>query len=204
MTRWIVVELQGTKYLLEQPHIQYYEFASRNFIKHQNLFKVVEQLRKNENALPKQEADNAWFEFHETMINVLLYGALSLEAYMNYYAKMYDIPFNNDFESNLSTLNKWKIYPTLKLKKTIDGGKLKKLKEIFVLRDGFVHPKPERVVKDPSIPYKGKSAGAILEKLDKGQLLADINSIYQDLFKIDQEEQKAHDKAPWLCTLNKR
>lgn len=198
MTRWIVIELQGKQYLLEQPHVQYYEFAIRNFIKHQNLFPVINSLRKNKDALPKAESDTAWFEFHETRINVLLYGALSLEAYINYYAKRYDLPFNDDFESRLSTLNKWKIYPHLKLKKTIDGLRLKKLREIFDLRDGFVHPKPERVAKDPSTPYKGKSPGAKLEQLDKGQLLADINSIYQDLFRIDKDEEDAHKKAPWL------
>ena len=203
MTRWIVIERQGVTYFLEQPHIQYYEFAIRNFIKHQNISQLIDKLRVDKDLLPQKESDDAWFEYHETMVNVLLYGALSLEAYINFYAKMYDIPFNNDFESNLSTLNKFKIYPTLKLNKTIDGDAIKILKNVFKLRDGFVHPKPERVVKDPKVTYKGKSSGAILEKLDKGQLLVDINSIYGALFKIDKDERVAHTKIPWLCKLKK-
>ncbi|MEJ2445761.1 MAG: hypothetical protein P8Y42_20315, partial [Exilibacterium sp.] len=61
--------------------------------------------------LSKTEAEENWWEYHECMINTLIYGALSLEAYINYYAKRYEIPFSNDLEQKLSTYNKWKMYP---------------------------------------------------------------------------------------------
>lgn len=203
MITWIVLEQGGKKYFLEMPHVRYYTFAFRNFARYQEKSQVVAVLRKDKDHLPPVQAENAWWEYHESMINVLVYGALSLEAYINYYAKRYDIPFNTEFEKKLSTLNKWKMYPTFKMNKQIDRSAIDTIKKVFKLRDEFVHPKPERIIQDAK-PYEGKSAAAELEKMDKARLLKDINAVFSAMFNIDTDEAEAHQKQPWLLDLIKK
>jgi len=203
MQTWVLLERQGQKYFLEMPHVRYYEFATRNFIKFQEQSKLVDKLLKKTIVMPKEDDKAAWYEYHNSMINVLLYSALSLEAYINYYGTRYDIPFNNDLE-RLSTLNKFKMYPTIKTRRTIDIEALNVIKKFFKLRDGFVHAKPERLKHGVDSPDESNSASAVIEREDKGKIMCDLNYVYQSIFKIDDDEKKMQVKTPWLHQFIKR
>lgn len=175
-----------------------------NFIKHQNLSVAIDKLRNSKNPGHDKQETDTWFEHHETMINVLLYGALSLEAFINYYAVRYEITNVKDYERNLTTSSKWKLYPFLKTGSYINSDAVGIIKRIFTLRNKFVHPTPEKALAHQKNPTPSKSHGAQLEQLDKGQLLADINFVYKALFAIDADEASEHEKTPWLCQLHKR
>jgi hypothetical protein len=185
------------------PHLLYYEFAKRSFITHQQLIPEVKKAFSKSTPQDSVTNENVLYANRLAMNDVLVYSALSLEAYINYYAMRYDISFHNDFERSLSTINKWKVYPNLKTRKSLDGAALKTIKKIFKLRDDIVHPKPERIKAGASEPANGKSAQAQIEKVDKGQLLIELNSIYEAMFKIDKDEKAEYDKKPWLCILQK-
>ena len=132
-------------------------------------------------------------------------GAFSLEAYINYYAAHYDIPFHNDYEKSLSTVNKWKIYPSLKINKTLEKPALDIIQKVFKLRNEIVHPKPERI-KHGSVQPGNKSIKniqGIIEVMDKGQFFIDVTSVFSSIFKIDPEEKKIYNDGPWLCHLKK-
>jgi len=203
MLRFDYIEHSGQLYLIELPHVQYYSFATRNFIKHQELSPTIEKLRNK--TIKIQNENDIWFQHHETMINTLLYSALSLEAFINYYAIRYEIENTKDYERSLSTTTKWKLYPKLKTGKTIDTDAIGIIKKIFKLRNGFAHPVPQKVKARQKKPtYKDNSHGATLERLDKGQLISDVNSVYQAIFNIDEDEQLRHKQIPWLMKMTKR
>lgn len=115
----------------------------------------------------------------------------------------YDIPFHNDFERSLSTINKWKVYPRLKNGRTLDVNALKVIKKVFELRDDIVHPKPERILAGSKEPAKGKSAQAKIERIDKGEMIIELNSVFQAVHRIDEDERAEYEKRPWLCNLQR-
>ena len=199
MQSWSVLERSGKLFFLEMPHIRYYEFATRNFIKFQDFSAVVDKLRDKSISMTKVDEDSAWYDYHNSMINILIYGALSLEAYMNFYAKKYEIPFNNETE-RLPTLHKWRMYPTIKTGKPLPPEVLKTIKSFFNLRDEFVHPKPTRLEHGKDVPDDHKNASAVLERKDKGELMNELNSVYKAIFKLDKDEDEAQIKTP--CYIN--
>lgn len=203
MLSWVVTEHAGEKFFLEMPHLLYYEFAKRSFITHQQLKPDVQAAFAKTPEQKTVEVDSVLYANRLAMNDVLVYSALSLEAYINYYAMRYDIPFHKDFERNLSTINKWKVYPNLKTRRSLDGEALKTIKKIFKLRDDIVHPKPERIKAGITEPPKGASAQAQIEQIDKGQLIIELNSVYEAMFKIDTDEKAEYEKQPWLCILKK-
>lgn len=203
MLNWVVTEHAGEKFLLEMPHLLYYEFAKRSFFTTQDLKPEVKAAFAKETSKRAVNFESVLYANRLAMNDVLIYSALSLEAYINYYAMRYDIPFHKDFERNLSTINKWKVYPNLKTRKSLDGEALKKIKKIFKLRDDIVHPKPERIKTGTTALPKGTSAQAQIEEIDKGQLIIELNSIYEAMFKIDKDERAEYENNPWFCILKK-
>lgn len=203
MLHWVVTEHAGQKSLLEMPHRLYYEFSVRAFKKVQQLKPALESARNDQSVEGKAEQKHLLYENRLAMNDVLVYGALSLEAYINYYAMRYDIPFHRDLERSLSTINKWKIYTNIKTRKTLDQEAIQIIKKVFSLRDEIVHPKPERVQSGVDSPPKGKSAQAQVETIDKGQLIIDINSVFEAVLKIDSDEKVEYEKQPWMYTLKK-
>ncbi len=198
MLIWKVIKHGNTEFFIELPHLLYYDFAQRELVAYQNHLDAIEQSRRK-----KDHDRNLWYDYRLRMNNVLVYSAFTLEAFINYYGSVYDIIFREDLDRSLSTANKWKIYPKLKTNKTIDGSALKTIKRIFSLRDDIVHAKPERIVRSSEVEPKGKSAQAKLEKEDLGQILIDLNEVFLELFKIDEDEAKAHDKNPWMFLIKK-
>jgi hypothetical protein len=202
MLSGVVVEHAGETAVLETPHDLYYKFSAMAFEKLQAYAPKIKPLFNKGKELTDNEL-NILYENRLSMNNLVVYGALSLEAYINFYAIRYNIPFHNDFEKNLSTLNKWKIYPHLKTNKSLDGSAIKTIKEIFKLRDEIVHPKPNRIMVGDNKPYNGKSVQSKIELLDKGQYIVDLNSVYKAMFKIDSDEKKNYEEAPWMLELQK-
>jgi len=203
MEAFIVIEADGEKQLLEMPHIRYYEFAVRNFKRHQVLSKTINKIRKNIIDLSEEEEKDAWYEFHNTSINTLIYSAFTLEGYINYYATKYKIPFHDEIEKKLTTKMKWEMYPKFKNKKSLSKTTLGLIKEIFDLRNDFVHPKPMKYSASGK-SKKDNSATARLEKKNKGQLINQLNSIIKALFKIDEDENMHHEQQPWLKIMIKQ
>ncbi|KOO01792.1 hypothetical protein [Vibrio nereis] len=202
MLTGVIVEHAGEKAVLETPHELYYRFSAMAFERLQVNEPKIKSLLNKGKELTVHEV-NILYENRLSMNNLVVYGALSLEAYINFYAIRYDIPFHNDFEKNLSTLNKWKIYPHLKTNKSLDGSAIKLIKEIFRLRDEIVHPKPNRIIIGDNKPYNGKSIQSKIELLDKGQYIVDLNSVYKAIFKIDLDEKKSYENAPWMLELQR-
>jgi len=200
---WIVTQHAGEKFFLEMPHRLYYEFSVRAFGKVQEFRPIIESALKDKSVEGKKKLEHILYENRLAMNDVLVYGGLSLEAYINYYAMRYDLPFHRDLERSLSTLNKWKIYTNSKTRKTLDQDAIKVIQRIFSLRDEIVHPKPERVKAGTDSPPKGKSAQAQVESIDKGQLIIDINSVFKAVLKIDSDEKKEYEQQPWLYELRK-
>jgi len=202
MLSGVVVERAGEKAVLETPHELYYKFTVMAFEKLQAFAPKIKLLFQQSRELtPDEEA--FLYENRSNMNNLVVYGALSLEAYINFYATRYNIPFHNDLEQKFSTVNKWKIYPHLKIKKSIDGDAINKIKEIFKLRDEIVHPKANRIILGTDKPSNSKSVQAKIELLDKGQYLVNLNSVYKAMFKIDSDEKEHYKRIPWMVELQR-
>jgi len=197
MLHWVIVERDGKKYYLEMPHRLYYELAVRSFIKFQEL---SEQL-KSVNPGTEQE-ESTLYDRRQAMNSVILYSALSLEGFINYYAVRYEIPFHKDTD-RLSTSKKWNIYTQWKVGLSITDGSIGKIRSIFKLRNSLVHAKPELGKMGGDSPPAGTSGQAQLEKTELGELVIDLNSIYNDTFSIDPDELEQYKKEPWLYVLQK-
>ena len=202
MLSGVIVEHAGERAVLETPHELYYKFTAMAFEKLQAYDPKIKPLFNKGKELTADEL-NLLYENRLNMNNLVVYGALSLEAYINFYAIRHNIPFHNDFEKNLSTVNKWKIYPHLKTNKSLDGAAIKQIKAIFKLRDEIVHPKPNRIIIGDNKPYNGKSVQSKIELLDKGQYVVDLNSVYKAMFKIDSDERESYGQNPWMLELQK-
>jgi len=207
MLHFVLTEQAGKKSWLEMPHRLYYEFAIGSLIRVQDLAQTVHRVQTS--GVPVDAAGSAALYEHRLAMNdILIYSALTLEAYINFYATRYSIPFYNDFERSLSTINKWKIYPHLKTRKTMPSAALIALRAIFDLRDEIVHPKPDRVwPNSESVGQRKegeeKGAQAQIERLDKVQLILDVNMIFDSIFGIDADEYADHEKSPWLRRLQR-
>ncbi len=197
MLHWVIIEQNGSKCFLEMPHRLYYEFAVRSFSTFQEL---TQKLKDIGNSTPQERA--MLYERRQAMNNVPIYSALSLEAFINYYAIRYEIPFHKDTD-RLSTVKKWNIYTNWKNKRDFGSDALSKIKEIFKIRNALVHAKPEVGEMGTNEPPEGKSAQAKIELAGKGELIIDLNSIYQAMFDIDIDEAKQYEQEPWLYTLQK-
>lgn len=203
MLHWVVIEQNNKRYFLEMPHRLYYEFSVRSFIKSQELMPEINKIQSGNKSVPRASMEAVLYEQRQAMNNIPIYAALSLEAYINYYAARYEIPFQKDID-RLSTAKKWNILSNWKTRKPIEKGAIDKIKEIFDLRNQFVHAKPERVEHGTTEPPKGKSVQAQIEVLDKSKLIFDLNSIYEAIFKIDTDESNDYKKGPWLYQLQKK
>ncbi|WP_444924524.1 hypothetical protein ACJJH9_05115 [Microbulbifer sp. DLAB2-AF] len=136
------------------------------------------------------------------MNSVAIFAALSLEAYINYYAVRYEIPFHKDTD-RLSTSQKWNIYTNWKVKKSVKEQTIANIRKIFKLRNTLVHAKPELGEMGGDLPPEGKSGQAQIELTGLGELIIDLNSIYEDTFSIDPDESSEYKESSWLYALRK-
>lgn len=203
MLHWVVTKHAGEQFYLEMPHRLYYEFSVRSFTKVQEFRPILAASLNDKSQNGTEKQHQLLYENRLAMNDVLIYAALSLEAYINYYAMRYDVPFHRDLEKSLSTINKWKMYTNTKTRKTIDQRAIEIIKKIFRLRDDIVHPKPQRIKARSEAPNNNKNAQGQIESLDKGQLIIDLNSVYKAVFKIDKDENADYINIPWLSELKK-
>ena len=77
---WVVTSHGGEQFFLEMPHLLYYEFAKRSFFKHQGFLAEVERIFKKTSMLKAPDQESVLYENRLAMNDVLVYGALSLEA----------------------------------------------------------------------------------------------------------------------------
>lgn len=164
---------------------------------------MVKEVYLNKDKYREDIIEDNLYEDRLAMNDILIYSSLSLEAYINYYAERYNIRIRKNPKRELSTVEKWKLYPKLKTGKVLNQNELKAIKNIFKLRNNIVHPKPDRIELETTQPYKGFGAQARVEKLDKEQLLINLNLVYEAIFKIDTHERDDHLKNPWLCDIKK-
>lgn len=75
----------------------------------------------------------------------ILFSATTLEALINFYAVDHNILHKSDFEKNLSSLNKWRLYPKIVKGIYINEHILDQVRKIFNLRDRIVHPKTKSI-----------------------------------------------------------
>lgn len=114
----------------------------------------------------------------------------------------YGSPFYKD-TGRLSTSPKWNIYIQWKVSLSITDNSIGKIRSIFKLRNNLVDAKPELgEMGEDSAPI-GTSGQAQLKKTELGELIIDLNSIYNDTFKIDPDESKQYKEEPWLYTIQK-
>jgi len=132
-----------------------------------------------------ENAKKDWGKFHELLrmqamasTSYVIYCALYLEAYINFYGVSNNIPNIRDYESSLSIKNKWRIYPQIVTGKQISGDAIKTLGVIFGRRDDIVHLKPRT--------EKAKHKALLIE--DSLELINGVNFIRRELAKIDPNE----------------
>ena len=128
-----------------------------------------------------------WKRFQELSIkqsmastSYVLYCALYLESYINFYGVTNNIPNIRDYESSLSIKNKWRIYPRIVTGKQISGAAIKILGVIFSKRDDIVHFKPQT----------NKAKHQILLVKDGIELINGAHFVRKELAEIDPN-------APW-------
>ena len=62
-----------------------------------------------------------------------------------------------------------------------------------IIRVGSPQPSNENI----------KNVHGLIEIMDKGQLIIDVNAVFYALFEIDKDEKKDYKSNPWLCDLKK-
>ncbi len=191
----VCVEIENKSHWIEMPHRLYYEFVHKSLLTLQSLKPEVSKIHASKDFC-KTNLDKL-YENQMAMNGVVVYSALALEAYINYYATRYAIAFHKDYEKSLSTLNKWKIYPHLKTKKILSEDVLEKIKKIFKLRNDIVHPKSSKAV------VGGAQSGSLniqkkIKSMDMKSFVVDLNSIFNAVSKIDGDEKAMNKQNPWL------
>ncbi|XKE45766.1 hypothetical protein LG302_01080 [Halomonas organivorans] len=202
MQHFIVSTHNNEKYFLEMPHILYYRLATQSLNNNQAYLKINEKDPVKKGEAPSRRQEELLYQCSLSMNSVHLYAALSLEGCMNYYAQRYEIHFHNDLET-LPTLKKWKLYPHLKTGKAMNGKQLKLIKNILDMRNEIAHPKPIKIkAGEPDKPTK-EPAQEKMKNQDTCDVIINLNSIYDELFRIDGDEKQWHDDNPWLQRLKK-
>ncbi|KOO10558.1 hypothetical protein AKJ18_33630, partial [Vibrio xuii] len=85
MLTGVIVEHAGEKAVLETPHELYYRFSAMAFERLQVNEPKIKSLLNKGKELTVHEV-NILYENRLSMNNLVVYGALSLEAYINFYA----------------------------------------------------------------------------------------------------------------------
>jgi len=192
----VYLKRKGGEYFLERSHQLYYEFVIQSCI---DDFELSKKIRNQANSLGKDKIDKSLlYSQRLSMNNVAIYSALSLEAYANYYSSRYEIPFRNDVD-RLSTVKKLNIFINWKNGKSLPNDVSKKVKNIFSLRDDFVHTKPEIIDKNTDDPMKGVQAK--IEGMNRIELFNDLNFVYRKVISLDDEESKDLAKYHWIKNL---
>lgn len=132
-----------------------------------------------------------------------MYGALSLEAFINYYGTRYLKLSKKEIKQNRSVKDKWRYFIKKKLGVQLDDKIEKKLKFIFDMRNAIAHTKANVITLDSNDEYWKESIAAKLEILDKGSFLYDINQVFKYVFSIDEEEAKSSKNPEWLQEVQK-
>jgi hypothetical protein len=203
MLKYIGIIKGSEKFWMEMPHVLYYEFLTRSFFKQQSLYDEEIRVKRESTGNLTREDESVLYDRRLAMNDVLIYAALSLEAYINYYSKKYEIPFHKDLEKT-SSINKYKIFIQIKTGKSISHESIKLIKSIFWHRNEIVHPKPHKI-KVGSKP--GSEAVPIQQKIETmnlGKLIQELNIVYKEIFELDNDEKVIYEQNPWLLDLKQR
>lgn len=189
-------------FVLEMPHILYYGFTIDAFFSIQRVHNSYLDVRRKSDPLNKAE-EQIIKDFNFWCNSFVLYGALTLEAFINYYGTRYLKLTNNERKQNRSVKDKWRYFIKKKLGVQLDDKIEKKLKFIFDLRNAIAHTKSNVITLDSNDENWKESIGAKLEILDKGMFLYEINQIFKYVFSIDEEEAKSSQNPTWLQEIQK-
>lgn len=72
---------------------------------------------------------------------VIVFAAISVEAFVNYMAGVGQLDHHRQFEARLGTLDKWRIYPKLLFDDYLPEHILDRIKRVVALRNQVAHPK---------------------------------------------------------------
>ncbi|MBH0026156.1 hypothetical protein I6F53_04075 [Pseudoalteromonas sp. SWN29] len=190
----------GETYILEKQYELYYNFTVDCFFSIQAAYPKYKEAREKSGQLSKEDRLHIHsFIFYSN--SFVLYAALTLEAYINYYGARY-LKLSNRLK-NLRVRDKWKDYIKLKLDIDLDKETNEKISKIINLRNTLAHSNAEKVLLNTSDNGWEKNIQARLEVLDKGQFLFDLNSIFKRVFEFDESEKKDFENNHWLVDLEK-
>jgi len=169
--------------VMEMPHYQFYPLLIESWNKYATASKENSRLHKENNGkqIFTPEMKKVGLEQRSGKYGLIIYGALTLEGFINFYGEFHDIKGIRDFESSLGTVNKWRIYPQLVLNKHMKKESIDFLKSIFSLRNQLVHKK---VKKEEPYATDGKK---YFTQQNGGKLLNKVNFILRNIEEIDEK-----------------
>tara|TARA_B110000211_G_scaffold166497_1_gene187948 strand:+ start:923 stop:1531 length:609 start_codon:yes stop_codon:yes gene_type:complete len=190
----------GEKFILEKQFELYYSFTLNSFSLIQNVYPKYAEVRNKTGELSKEDRMQLHsFTFYSS--SLVLYAALTLEAYINYYGARY-LKLNKKLK-NLKVREKWKTYIQKNLNVDLDDEIHEKINMIIHLRNQLAHSRAESITLGTEDEKWKDNIQAKLEILDKGQFVFDLNSIFKKIFEIDESERKDSENNPWLIEIAK-
>lgn len=176
--------IEPTGKVMEMPHYQFYPIMIESWNQYATASKASSKLHKENEGRPfvyTSEMKMLGLQQRTGKFGLIIYGALTLEGFINFYGEFHDIKGIRDFESSLSTINKWRIYPKLVLNKEMKKESIDFLRSIFSLRNQLVHKK---VKKTEPYATDGKK---YFTMQNGGRLLNKVNFILRDIEQLDSK-----------------
>lgn len=135
-------------------HIEYYNAAILSYNQWLELSQEIHLKYPTPSLLL---SDTARLQMRRTTARhaFILFGAITLDAFINFYGEFHKIEGRRDFEEKLPTKVKYQLYPQLVAHVPIDTLAIRYVKDIVALRNELAHPKPKR--EDPKISFIDKA-----------------------------------------------
>lgn len=191
----------GEKFILEKQFQLYYSFTLNSFSMIQAVYPKYSEVRNRKGKTEELSKEDRMhlhsFIFYSS--SLVLYAALTLEAYINYYGARY-LKLNTKLRK-LKVREKWKQYIQQHLNVDLGDETYEKIHTIIDLRNQLAHSKAEIITLGTDDDKWKDNIQAKLEILDKGQFVFDLNSIFKKVFEIDQSEREDSEKNPWLIEI---
>lgn len=186
---FVMIEKGGVKKYLEKAHMDYYAHVLSSI---EHALKYAVKIEKNGDEDYKNYQKLDMFKK-----SIVLYSAMSLEAFINYYATRYEIGYGDKLR-NVKPALKLELFIELKTSKKISNATLGTVGEIFQLRNSIAHTKARTVTKKGK--EYDKSIHAILERYDFVNLIKRFNAVFTEISEIDDDE---HDLKDMLVPIEK-
>ncbi len=126
-------------------HRQYFRIASttldRVVLEEKNIIEMI----KGEGREEVTERAVKFGVLQDQLVVSVVFFYLTLESFVNFYAVIRSIDNRKSFEQNLSTKNKWIIYPQLACGKRVDKRHLDKLNSLTKDRNSLIHYKSKTI-----------------------------------------------------------